>query len=141
MIGVLERRVGGVLGRVCGKVRLSRLSEELLLGGPLMLMALAPRAWKNVMALGHGEQVCAIISKARWLLLSTCQGSMIIPQITKKPDLKGQSLQCVQIHIHSFLSLLRVMSQLKSSLSILYPLQCALVFSVLWYSSEDILGL
>ena len=100
MIGVLERRVGGVLGRVCGKVRLSRLSEGLLLGGPLTLMAPAPRAWKNVMALGHGGQVCAIISKARWLLLSTCHGSMIIPQITKKPDLKGRSLQCVQIHIH-----------------------------------------
>lgn len=62
MIGVLERLVGGVLGRVCEKVRLSRLNEELLLGGPLTLMALAPRAWKNVMALGHGEQVCAIIS-------------------------------------------------------------------------------
>lgn len=40
MAGLLKRRMGGVLGPVCGKVRLNSPSEGTP-GGPLMLMALA----------------------------------------------------------------------------------------------------
>lgn len=48
------------------------------------------RAWKNVMALGHGGEVCVIISEAGWFLMSMCHGSLIIHRITdEKPNLKG----------------------------------------------------
>lgn len=34
------------------------------------------------MTLGHGGEVCVIISEAGWSLMSVCHGSLIIHRIT-----------------------------------------------------------
>lgn len=46
------------------------------------------RAWKNVTAVGHGGEVCVILSEAGCFLMSICHGSLIIHRIT---DEKAQS--------------------------------------------------
>lgn len=90
MVGLLKRRMGGVLAPVCGKVRLNRPSEGTSSGGVSYADGFCQplRAWKNVMAVGHGGEVCVILSEAGCFLMSICHGSLIIHRIT---DEKAQS--------------------------------------------------
>lgn len=62
----MERRTGGIFGPACRKIRLSRLSEGTPSDGSLLLMApdALQELGKNVTALGHGEEVCVIMSEA-----------------------------------------------------------------------------
>lgn len=94
--------MGDVFGPACRKMRLSRLSEGTPSDGPLILMAPAAlqKLGKNVAALGHGEEVCAIMSEAGSFLMSACCGSLIIHRI---PDEKGQLQGTVAANVSKFI--------------------------------------
>lgn len=77
-----------------------------------------PRAWRNVMALGRGAEVWAIISKPGWFLMLTCHGSLIVYRIdlqkvfllineaitvnalTTVAHTRGQELLLIRLHIY-----------------------------------------
>lgn len=101
MVGLVKSRMEGVLGPVCGKVRLRRPSEGFLRVEPLMRMApanlaeLGEMSWLRALRAVEerfGGEVCVILSAAAWVLMSVCHGSLMIHRIT---DEKARSQRAI----------------------------------------------